>query len=70
MSEEKKITEDLTDSDLDEVVGGSGMYYCVEKGDLLSDIAKRYSVSVSQLMSWNHLTNPLYISVGQRLRVR
>ena len=70
MSEEKKIMEELEDSELDEVVGGAGMYYRVEKGDRLSDIADRYSVSVSQLINWNHLTNPNYICVGQRLRIR
>lgn len=64
MSEERKLTEE----ELAKVVGGV-TYYTVKKGDLLSDIAKKFNTTVDQLVKWNHLTNPNYISVGQRLRV-
>lgn len=70
MSEEKKISEELEDSELDEVVGGrKAIYYYVQKNDLLSDIAKKYSVTVAQLCEWNNISNPNLITIGQKLRV-
>ena len=44
--------------------------YVVKRGDTLSVIASRYSISVTELMSLNGLTNPNRIYVGQRLVVR
>ena len=48
---------------------GAGMYR-VRSGDTLSLIARANGVSVSNLMAWNNLTNPDYLEVGWRLRVR
>ena len=45
-------------------------YYTVKKGDNLTKIAKKYKVTVSQLVAWNGIKNPDIIYVGQRLRVR
>ena len=47
----------------------SGMYR-VRSGDSLSLIARANGVSVANLMAWNNLTNPNYLEVGWRLRVR
>ncbi|HCI56702.1 MAG TPA: hypothetical protein DEW74_01105 [Opitutae bacterium] len=47
----------------------SGSDYCVQKGDTLTSIARRYQVSVAQLMQENHLTDKNRIYVGQRLKV-
>lgn len=45
-------------------------YYTVKSGDNLSTIAKKYGTTVSQLVSWNNISNPDKIYVGQKLRVR
>ena len=46
---------------------GSKSTYTVKRGDTLSQIAKRFSVSVSQLLSWNGLANSHRLLPGQRL---
>lgn len=48
-------------------VGGT---YVVQAGDTLSGIASRYGTTWQALASLNHLSNPNYIYVGQRLTVR
>ena len=45
-------------------------YYTVRKGDTLEKIARRFATSVQRLAEMNHLPDPNYIVVGQRLRVR
>lgn len=41
----------------------------VVKGETLFSLAKRYHVSVQELMSWNHLSSPSALKVGQELRI-
>lgn len=41
--------------------------YCVQRGDTLSGIARRYGVSVQALAQANHLRNPHRIYAGQTL---
>jgi phosphate transport system substrate-binding protein len=43
--------------------------YTVDKGDTLSKIARRYSVSVADLRKWNDLKNDM-LQVGQVLQLR
>lgn len=43
--------------------------YTVKKGDTLSQIALTYNTTVANLVSWNDITNPDYIVVGQVLTV-
>jgi membrane-bound lytic murein transglycosylase D len=43
--------------------------YKVRKGDTLSDIARRFSVSVGQLQAWNELQGSTSIRTGQRLTI-
>lgn len=43
--------------------------YVVQKGDLLSTIAKRYGVTAKQLAAANGIDNPDMIRVGQTLKV-
>lgn len=43
--------------------------YTVQKGDTLSGIAKKYGVTVNDLVSWNGIVNPDLITVGQVLKV-
>lgn len=50
-------------------VGGSGVYI-VQSGDTLSIIARRYGLTLSQLLALNpHITNPNFIQVGQVINV-
>jgi membrane-bound lytic murein transglycosylase D len=46
---------------------GEQMTYTVRRGDTLSHIAKRFSVTVSQLLSWNGLSRNDQLMPGQRL---
>ena len=51
------------------VVAGDGEQttYTVRRGDTLSHIARRFSVTVSQLLSWNGLSKHDQIMPGQRI---
>lgn len=48
--------------------GGSKTCYTVKSGDTLSYIARRYRVSVKQLMSWNHLHSDR-LRIGQKIYI-
>lgn len=54
---------------LGEKVEHKPTYYPVAAGDNLTAIAKRFGVTVDQLVAWNGIQYPNFISVGQRLRV-
>jgi N-acetylmuramoyl-L-alanine amidase len=43
--------------------------YRVQSGDTLSQIAQRHSVTVSQIMQMNNLTNANQLRVGTELRI-
>lgn len=43
--------------------------YTVKSGDTLSAISERLHVSIADLVSWNHLSNPDQLTVGQQLVV-
>lgn len=45
-------------------------YYVVQAGDNLSSLAKKFGVTVNQLVSWNNIKNPDLIYIGQKIRVR
>ena len=49
--------------------GGTGRTHTVKKGDTLGGIARRYHVTVKQLMRWNNIRNANALRIGQRLRV-
>ncbi len=44
--------------------------YQVKRGDTLSGIARRFSVSVRQLQAWNDMGTRTWLRTGQRLTVR
>lgn len=46
---------------------GNTIYYTVERGDTLSEIANRYNVTIESIASENNIANPNLIYVGQRL---
>lgn len=45
-------------------------YYTIKNGDTLSAIASKYGTIVNQLVSWNNISNPDKIYVGQKIRVK
>lgn len=47
----------------------SGTIYVVKRGDTLGAIARKFRVTTSQIMRWNHLRNANRLSIGQRLRI-
>ena len=42
----------------------------VQAGDTLSAIAKKYNVTLEQLMKWNNIKNPDILTIGQRLVIK
>lgn len=44
-------------------------YHTVAKGETLGSIARKYGTTVKQLISWNKLSNPDALKLGQRLKV-
>lgn len=42
-------------------------YYTIKRGDTLWGIARRYQVSIQNIVSWNNIQNPNLIYPGQRL---
>lgn len=60
----------MNDEQMDQVTGGTILPYRVQPGDSLADIAKRYHVTVDQLMKWNNLKEGSILSVGQLIKVK
>ena len=60
----------LNDEQMDQVTGGTILPYRVKPGDSLEEIAKKYHVSVEQLMKWNNLQNPGDLAIGQQLKIK
>lgn len=48
---------------------GEGQVYVVKTGDTLYSIAKKFNVSLEDLIRINNLSNPDQISPGQKLRI-
>ena len=44
--------------------------YTVKSGDTLSQISERLHVSLADMVSWNHLSNPDQLVIGQQLIVK
>jgi membrane-bound lytic murein transglycosylase D len=57
-----------SESKKDTLISSAAAYYVVQKGDNLSNIAKKYSVSIDDLKNWNHLSDNS-IHLGASLQV-
>lgn len=44
-------------------------YHTVKEGDNLGNIAKKYNVTVKEIVNWNKLENPNALSIGQKLKI-
>ena len=60
----------MNDEEMDQVTGGSVLPYAVQSGDTLAKIAKKYNVTMEQLIKWNDIKNPDMITVGQQLKIK
>lgn len=60
----------MNDEEMDQVTGGSILPYSVQSGDTLAKIAKKYNVTLEQLIKWNDIKNPDMITVGQQLKIK
>ena len=60
----------MNDEQMDAVSGGSILPYRVQAGDSLSSIAKKYNVTVDQLMKWNNIQDAGMLTVGQQLKIK
>lgn len=60
----------MSDDMMNEVTGGTILPYVVQYGDTLGAIAKKYNVTVEQLMKWNNIQNPDILMVGQQLIIK
>ena len=60
----------MKDEQLDKVSGGTILPYVVQNGDTLAKIAKKYNVTVEQLVKWNNIQNPDVVLVGQQLVIK
>ena len=60
----------MNDEEMDQVTGGSILPYAVQSGDTLAKIAKKYNVTMEQLIKWNDIKNPDMITVGEQLKIK
>ena len=60
----------MNDDLMDQVTGGSILPYRIQPGDSLNTIAKKYNVTVEQLMKWNNIQDPSMLTVGQPLKIK
>jgi len=48
----------------------NAVYYSIKKGDTMYSIAKKYGTTMQQICTWNNITNPDKIYLGQKIRVK
>lgn len=55
--------------DLSETINTKSVFYTIERGDTLSEIAQKYGTTVQELASINNISNPSLIYPGEQIRV-
>lgn len=60
----------MDDAELDAVIGGSVIPYQIQPGDTLEAVARKFNVSMDQLMKWNSIQDPNILMVGQQLKIK
>lgn len=60
----------MNDEQMDRITGGTILPYRVQQGDSLAEIAKKYNVTVEQLLKWNNIEEGAVLSVGQLLKIK
>lgn len=70
----KPVADDLkhtvkTDAPAHKAPAGDAIKYKVVKGDSLSKIAKNHGISVHELASYNNITDPSKIKIGQTINI-
>lgn len=69
-----ELKMELNQDELEKASGGTGenarfFTHIVEKGETLHKIARRYGVSVDDLVRWNNIKNRNLIYIGQELKI-
>ncbi|YCM45386.1 LysM peptidoglycan-binding domain-containing protein [Verrucomicrobiaceae bacterium 227] len=54
----------------DKLASAPATKYSVKTGDTISSIARRHGVSASDLMTWNKITDPTRLGIGQVLTIQ
>jgi membrane-bound lytic murein transglycosylase D len=67
---QKLVIRQATAAKADGTGGGKAVYHVVRRGENLSLIARRYGVSIAELMRRNGLNRRAIIRVGQRLKIK
>lgn len=62
------VLKDASSGSSGSSTGGACTVYKVRSGDTLSHIARKYHVSVKQLMNWNHMRSDR-LSIGQKIYI-
>ena len=60
----------MNDEQMDRITGGTILPYRVQPGDSLTEIAKKFNVTVEQLVKWNKIEDGDVLSVGQLLKIK
>lgn len=68
VAETKKAAENIAVSNL-EIVKNGTVYYIVQKGDTLSDIAEEYDSTVKELRKMNKFKKNMVLRAGMKLKV-
>src|SRR5262249_42111561 len=55
--------------DISETTTTLPAFYIVKAGESLTSIAKKFGISVSELVAFNQLSDPNHIEEGQRLKI-
>ncbi len=62
--------EGSVSSTVGQAAGGQWITYTIQRGDNLTNIGKRFGVSVNDLVAWNNIKNPDLIYAGDTLKIK